>query len=142
MGVLILIVGAGFGVAYNDDPGVGEPSVMGHSAGEISGGAGGGAFGDKTNLDSDGNVLVVDNVYLATSDGFVMANGYANNCYIQARDIGGAFSIVSRGGNWHDASWYDALFYPVSENEEIQWICAGPQHMWFKPIGSGELEKQ
>ncbi len=77
--IMVFLMGVGFVVAWTYPGQTADPSVHGHTANEIQGGAGGGLlFGEWQNTDigqigSTGANLVEDNVYQAATDGFVIA---------------------------------------------------------------------
>jgi len=62
--IVIFLVGVGYVIAYGGN----QPSVHGHSAGEVEGTS----LGAWTDKDSNGNNLAIDNVYKVTGDGFLI----------------------------------------------------------------------
>jgi len=149
LGVLILFLGVGFGVAYNSEA---EPSVMGHSADEISGlggGSGGfGAFGDWTSKDSDGNNIVRDTKYKATGDGFLLISITGSNRWVKV------YSGIDLSSDWTmrgivtsahavEGNPRGSLTLPLREGDYMEFTTGTPDYVGWMPIGGdGVLEKQ
>lgn len=143
VGVLVLLLGVGFGVAYNSGA---TPEVMGHSVDEIEGlSEGNFELGDKTNKDSDGNALAKGAVYKATSAGFLILNVNYNNAYIYADMTNPPTTLVMKSAeNDGPQGGPSSVGYLVSKDEYVKLEYYAPRFSsaWWKPIGSGELVKQ
>jgi len=152
LGILILFLGVGFGVAYNSGA---DPSVMGHDAGELAGvcrtdgtgcppGLGGGGslgmFGEKTNKDSGGSTLVTGAIYFAESDGVLVAN----TAYYGAKIFEGdtVSNLVEVASDYNYENGHSSVSWIVSKGSYVKVELGSPRSIWWKPIGSGGLVKQ
>ena len=100
-------------------------------------------FGSRTANDVDSNALIKDTVYLATCDGFLGASGPSGRLVkILAGETANPTFIVANGGNYEDATFSDFVSYPVTSGEYVKVESYYTPVIWFKPIGTGGLDKQ
>ena len=142
VGMFVLLLGVGLGVAYNSGA---APSVMGHSADEIEGGAGGsGALGDRTNLDSSGNPIVVNTIYQAEVDGFITAWGNGNSVSITLLSDSSnppTTAIDYQRGNANDGNFRHNVQGFIREGDYVRVTDVAVTVNWIS-FGSGDLVRQ
>jgi len=101
------------------------------------------SFGTRTSNDDEANPLEKDEVYLATTDGFVTGIGKNYHAYMYAGATDNPTDLVVQNIYSSDnfpATW--TVMYPVTSGEYIKFVTPVFGSMWFKPIGSGGLTKQ
>ena len=160
--IFIFIAGASFVVAYNSGA---TPSVMGHSGEELEinvsgkimslqqavdlGMLGGNSdFGNWTNLDSEGKVLIKNSVYQATSDGFISQTGHGGStfattiiAYVDSVNPPEKIIIENSGG---DRYFTNGFVIPVPKDSYWSIYTGGASALdinWI-PIGNGKVVRQ
>jgi len=142
--IMVFLVGVGFVISYNPSGTGGAPSIMGHSADEIEGGTG---FGAWTNQDSDSNSLVIGVTYSATSDGFVMAylTPAASRiiyAYTDSNNPPTTIRAVVASAHAADGNPKGALTMPVKKGDYWRITGSSPDAMYWIPLGNGESVRQ
>jgi hypothetical protein len=102
-------------------------------------------FGAWTDDDSGSSTLAKDNVYKATSDGFILAYGtMSSNGNIKAYTDGSNPPLTQRASGYAENSKEGGLMVPVRKEDYVKITIAGTSAtIYWLPIGSsGSLEKQ